>query len=386
MMARGFFLVALTTTLAYPAPADHFTWGSSGGSSGGSSRGWVVHHGHHGSAGALRVRYYGGSWGMSSGRGSSGGYGSSGGSSGGSFTRARVLTYGSSGGQVDYQDGPIRRFLHRIHEPLHHHGSSGGTTYRSFGGSSGGVMAPSSEVDQTPKEEIPEFNDSAGSEPSDGLGSDDYEVTLEASNTADSSDAEVEDSKTVEQPQITSGTATLTISVPPSAEVIVNGIATESTGPVRHFSSVNLDEDKIYTYKIEVTYAINGLPRTEEASVKMRAGSNHELGFGTNLTSEVSDDSAEGAGEAGKSDTIVRVHVPEGARVLLAGKATESEGPIRTFKTLSLENGEIWNDYLIRVDVDIDGETVSKERLIKIVGGTESDYHFEFPAAMLATR
>lgn len=384
MLSRSFFVAVATMYFLATAHADHLTWGSSGGSSGGSARGWLVHHGSQGSAGALRVRYYGGTWGMSGSRGSSGGSASS----GGSFTRARVLNHGSSGGRVDYYEGPIRRFLNRLHEPIHSHGSSGGGMYRSYGGSSGGTMIPSSEeVEQSNLSEEPGSDESASVESTPGLESDEYEVTVEAAPVDPSKvDSSSEDAKTVEPPRLESGVATLRLAVPRNAAVLINDQVTKSTGAVRYFKSINLNEDEIYTYRVKVLYSVNGSEKTEHAMIKMRAGTEHRLDLRPSQTSDLSSEKPKSKNDVNFVNTVVRVHVPEGAQVLLAGKSTQSVGMVRTFKTLSLRQGEIWNDYAIRVQVDIDGERLTEDRNISIIGGTEVDYHFDFGNPKFASR
>ena len=386
MWAHNVLIAAAIVLCVGVVDAEELTWGSSGGSfggsSGGSSGGWLVHHGSQGSSGHLRVRYYGGTWKSSASGGSSGGSGSS----GGYIVRSHVVDHGSSGGQVYYHSGPIRRFFQWLHEPTYlSHGSSGGVTYGCSGGSSGGASAPAYQHrdDDDSTDTAPSIEQSLGR-----IDSDSYEMTLEADGpTETSSNPTSSDSEPVDQPELENGVANLTISVPKNAEITVNGQATTSKGNLRHFRSINLGEDEVYTYRIEVSYVVDGIEMTDQAVVKMQAGTNHQLDFQKTLVKENPvDDTGDEEEPKDLSDTIVRIHVPDGAIVSLDGQSTKSVGSMRTFKTASLQAGEVWDDYLIRVEAEVNGGTVIQERFVKIVGGTESDHHFDFTMSSLASR
>ncbi len=347
--------------------------------SGGSSGGWLVHHDSFGSAGHLRVRYYGGTWGNSSG-GSTRAWGSS----GGNLLRSTSYEFGSSGGQVNYYPGPIRRFFHRMHEsPFQTHGSSGGGSHGSSGGSSGGTVQPRASIG----DETASISESGFTTPTVGLESDSYEVTLESEVPVEAKEEKAaDDSNPVDVPALEPSEASLTVSVPKNAKVVVNGHLTKSKGEVRHFRSVDLDAGEVYTYRVQISYSLDGEERNDEAVIRLKAGTQHQLDFRTNLVSEKSSEDDQESEEVDYSNTIVRVHVPQGSVVSLGGNSTSGTGALRTFKTESLRVGQVWQDYVIRVESEIDGEFVTQEKTVSIIGGTESDYHFDFTARKLAAR
>jgi uncharacterized protein (TIGR03000 family) len=220
-----------------------------------------------------------------------------------------------------------------------------------------------------------------------GLESDSYEVTLEAEVPVEAKEEKAAaDSIPVEVPALEPSEASLTVSVPKNAKVVVNGHLTKSKGEVRYFRSVDLDAGEIYTYRVQVSYSLNGEERNDEAVIRLEAGTQHQLDFRPNLVSEKSSDDDQESEEVDYADTIVRVHVPQGSVVSLGGNSTSGTGELRTFKTESLRVGQVWQDYVIRVESEIDGEFITQEKTVSIIGGTESDYHFDFTASKLAAR
>lgn len=339
----------------------------------------MVHHGSFGSAGHLRVRYYGGTWG-----GSSGGMTRGWGSSGGNLLRSSSYEFGSSGGRSNYYPGPIRRFFNHLHETsIQSRGSSGGATVGSSGGSSGGVVKPGALEGQ---EKTPDSNASLDA-PTAGLESDSYEVTLEADSPLESNEQEAaDDSAPVDLPKLDPSEASLTVSVPKNAKVIVNGHLTKSKGETRYFRSVDLDVGEVYTYRVQVSYSLDGEDLNDEEVVRLKAGTQHHLDFRQNLVSGKASEDEQEKEEIDYADTIVRVHVPNGAIVSLGGNPTKSTGELRTFTTSSLRSGQVWQEYVIQVESEIDGQLVTQEKTVSITGGTEADYYFDFTTSKLAVR
>ena len=64
----------------------------------------------------------------------------------------------------------------------------------------------------------------------------------------------------------------------------------------------------------------------------------------------------------------------------------KGDGELRTFNTVSLKQGEVSPNYVIRVEMEVDGQTRAHERVVSIVGGTEVDYNFQFESDRLASR
>jgi uncharacterized protein (TIGR03000 family) len=354
-------------------------YGSSGGFAGGAS--------------------YGGSVG-----GSSGGFGSSGGYA------AASAGYGSSGGMGSAGGastgtghvGPLRRLAARIH--AHHaskvaargssgggigYGSSGGVasygssgavaSYGSSGGSSGGVSYGSSggvsgfsggsSGQAAPMMSYPAYESYSpmmqGSPMMDG-GYDDGSMADPALPDAAS------------EANIGKDAALLTIAVPESAKVIVNGLETTSRGEVRQFMSNGLKEGFVYTYVVDVTFADGR--KAASKSVKLRAGAAERMVFNessvpvTTVSASVT------------PETVVTLRVPADASVNLAGNDTAGSGGVRTFRTRQLSEGQKWGDYTIRVTAVVNGVSMTKEKTIDLVAGSEHDFTFAFDNAALASR
>lgn len=178
--------------------------------------------------------------------------------------------------------------------------------------------------------------------------------------------------------RVESDSAVLTVSVPEDAIVIVNGHSTTSEGTVRQFKSKGLRQGSVYTYVVEVKYSVNGEEKVESKSVKLRSGDEQKLEF---AVSEVADTTA-----SADVVTVVRLRVPQDAKVLLAGNPTNGHGELRTFRTSQLKAGQQWSGYTIQVTVNVNGSSVSKERTIDVVAGSTNEIDFEFDASAVAVR
>jgi uncharacterized protein (TIGR03000 family) len=78
-----------------------------------------------------------------------------------------------------------------------------------------------------------------------------------------------------------SNSAILTVSVPADAKVFVNDRETTSTGADRRFISRDLQSNARYTYRVRAEFIRNGQPVSEEQTVKLIAGQNQSLAFGS---------------------------------------------------------------------------------------------------------
>src|SRR5690606_16900541 len=124
-------------------------------------------------------------------------------------------------------------------------------------------------------------------------------------------------------------------------------LATTSTGAERHYVSRGLKQGRSYSYKLRVQFERDGKPVTEDKVVRLTAGENIELAFG-------------GAPAAGAetAQTELKLHVPANAKVTLAGAATDQSGEVRTYSTNSLNPGQKWDGYTVRVELEQDGKTL----------------------------
>ena len=380
---------------------------------------------------------YGAGYGSSGGAGSSGGYASSGGgyasylggsygSSGGSYGSSGGgyrAAYGSSGGSYgDRHEGPLQRLFGHLRDrrAARHaassggssggygyaagygssggyraaygssggHGSSGGGVYRhavrrpvyhaSSGGSSGGVSAYSA----------PLYTESAPVVPADSIESPIYEASDESfyDEPAPLSDEMIIDRDAEVSPetsQLEKDAALLTVAVPSeNAVVTVNGNATTSDGTIRQFMSRGLKDGFVYTYVVNVQYEVDGATKSAQQAVKLRAGSAERLVFEAESATNVVDTDA--APQATDAETVVKLHVPAGAEVSLGGNLTNGEGETRIFRTKQLAAGEQWDNYTVRVTVDVNGQPISKERTLDVAAGSFNELSFEFDDAALA--
>jgi uncharacterized protein (TIGR03000 family) len=73
--------------------------------------------------------------------------------------------------------------------------------------------------------------------------------------------------------------ATLTVIVPPDAEIEIEGAKTTSTGQLRRYKSPPLQLGAKYHYTIKATWMENGKPRTLELQVPVSAGTESAVDF-----------------------------------------------------------------------------------------------------------
>lgn len=167
-----------------------------------------------------------------------------------------------------------------------------------------------------------------------------------------------------------SNSGLLTVSVPTDARVLVNGVATRSTGDLRRYVSRNLHPGFSYTYEVTTQARINGEPVTQTKIVQLRAGEETTLAFDMQAQAAV--------------ETALTLHVPSDAKVYLAGNETRGQGPVRTFRTTKLNDGKEWSQYVVRVSVVRDGENLTKEETITLRAGDQTELTFDFDVDQLA--
>lgn len=419
--------LAFSMSVTAEAGGSYGSYGSSGGSglvhgsSGGSSGGGLL-AGLRARIAARHSGSSGGSVGASSG-GSSGGYtaayASSGGSSGG-------YSQGSSGGGLL---GHLRQKIARIKARRHGSSggyvakanySSGGTSYSSggrvSGGSSGGYYAPSVSYSSA-------YSGGSSGGSSGGVSyaapmsyavpSMSHSVPMIESAPIDSAptmgetiiddgvpmgetiiDGSVIDSGAsyeTRRPTLDDDAALLTVAVPvESARVTVNGHETTSDGMVRQFMSRGLKDGYLYSYEVVVTYDVEGENRTDKRTIKLRPGEMERLVFDqTDAVSNEEGDEEEdqlSVVEPASPETVVQLHVPAEAKVVLAGNETKGSGAVRTFRTTQLAAGQKWENYTVRVLLESNGRQLSQERTINVAAGDTVELNFEFDDQAVAMR
>lgn len=286
-------------------------------------------------ADAFWWRHHGASYGC---WGSSGGSYGSWGSSGG--------WYASSGGS--YGSWGFRAWRHHRHASHGSWGSSGGS-YGSWGSSGGSYGS---------------WGSSGGS-----YGGSSGGVIVDPSPTPPAATAPMSSAAP-------SNAAMLNVNVPAEAKVFVNGMATTSTGSSRRYMSNGLEPGFSYTYELRAEIVRDGKTVTETKSVKLHAGENANVSFGFDGENQVAKEPAR---------TSLTLQVPAEAKVYLAGNATNSSGEVREFATDRLTAGEEWKDYAVRVEIERDGQILSRENKITLRGGESRKMAIEFDEASVAS-
>jgi len=184
----------------------------------------------------------------------------------------------------------------------------------------------------------------------------------------------------VTEPQAFNGSAdsaVLTVHVPADAKIFVNGLATTSEGAERNYVSRDLRPGFNYTYELRAEFVRDGKPVTETKSVTLTAGQSTKVDFNAETKTAA-------AGEP--LTTVLKVSVPENAKVFLAGRETDSFGTIREFSTSRLNAGDRWENYTVRVIAEVEGRTETQEKTITLAAGENQELTFDFAAAKVASK
>jgi uncharacterized protein (TIGR03000 family) len=164
------------------------------------------------------------------------------------------------------------------------------------------------------------------------------------------------------------------VSVPADAKVTVNDNVTSSTGPSRSYVSNSLAAGQTYLYNFRVEFEQNGETVVKNEAVKLSAGDRVALSFGAN-------DELQLSAATGATKTELKLSVPTEAKVFLAGAETAQTGVERTYATHRLNEGEKWDGYTVRVELEQDGKTVVREETLSITGGGTYELAFDFSKA-----
>ncbi|MCU0874871.1 MAG: TIGR03000 domain-containing protein [Pirellulaceae bacterium] len=152
----------------------------------------------------------------------------------------------------------------------------------------------------------------------------------------------------------------------------LNGKATSSTGSFRQYISPSLSQGGAYTYEVRVEATRVGQVVGQTQTVQLRAGETQNLAFNLDQPRAV--------------ETSLTLQVPQDAIVVLAGEATTATGAVRTYKTKTLTSGQAWPDYSIEVSVVRNGQLVTQEKTIRLIGGRQESLRFSFGDQQVAAR
>ena len=164
----------------------------------------------------------------------------------------------------------------------------------------------------------------------------------------------------------------LAVNVPEDAKIYVNGNATSSTGSERQYVSRELQRGFNYTYEVKAEVVRDGQTIEQVKTVNLRAGQTAELAFDFAAADNV--------------ETSLTVNVPADAKVFLAGNPTNAKGETRVFRTTGLAGGKAWDDYIVRVEFERDGEQVIEEKTITLKAGESQELTFAGQAERVAAR
>jgi uncharacterized protein (TIGR03000 family) len=286
--------------------------------------------------------------------GSWGSYGSA-----GSYGSSSYGSYGSGGSWGSHgRIGIIGRIRAR-HAARHSYGcygSYGGASYGSHGAYSVGYGSHGSSGS---------YGSSGGYGSSGSYGGASYSAPVATDCVGCSA------STTTDAALETAGSAVIEVAVPAQAKVFVNNKETTSTGSSRSYVSNSLQAGQTYLYNFRVEFPHDGETVVKTESVRLSAGDRVALSFGANQDLQLSD-------ALGATKTQLTVTVPENAKVFLAGSSTDQSGSVRTYATHRLNEGQTWDAYTIRVEVEQDGKTEVREETLTITGGESYELAFDF--------
>jgi uncharacterized protein (TIGR03000 family) len=166
----------------------------------------------------------------------------------------------------------------------------------------------------------------------------------------------------------------LTVHVPSDARVYINGRLTKTPGAQRQYLSRGLLPGCGYGYEVRAVIERDGRQLTDTQVVRVHAGEAAQLAFRFDRPAPAA------------VQTTVTLHVPQDARVTLAGHATWATGAVRRFRTTDLPQGTRWEDYRIEVAVNRDGQWVTREKTITLTGGDSVTLDFGVDADQVARR
>ncbi|MFK7769107.1 MAG: TIGR03000 domain-containing protein [Mariniblastus sp.] len=144
----------------------------------------------------------------------------------------------------------------------------------------------------------------------------------------------------------------LNVVLPDAAKVYINGQLTKTKGARRSYKSKRLTEGRDYKYQVKAVLVRNGKELVKTKLVNLRHGLDQTVNF-----------------DFEESVTTLALTVPENAKVKLCGNDTVSQGSVRYFATKRLEEGDVWKDYKVQVEYEVDGELKTEERVVNLNAG-----------------
>jgi uncharacterized protein (TIGR03000 family) len=173
--------------------------------------------------------------------------------------------------------------------------------------------------------------------------------------------------------------AILAVRVPTNAKVYVNGLLTRSTGSERRFVSNGLRPGFNYTYELRAMTERNGQMVEDRKVVQLQAGQTAEVNFPLDGQEQSDERTA-----TKPVKTSLKLNVPADAKVFLSGSESKSTGTSREFVTTKLGAGQSWDNYTIRVELEHNGQKISKSETISLAAGESRELTIDVDAAQVA--
>lgn len=197
------------------------------------------------------------------------------------------------------------------------------------------------------------LNQGISVEPAPAAGSGDYYTppTGDAPGANPNLPRPAEDDATYLEPSLDTK-AVLNLVLPRRAKVYINGKLTRTPGSFRSYVSKRLTENKDYKYQVKAVLQQNGKEVVRSKLVTMRPGVTQTVSLDFN-----------------NAQTTLALTVPRDAKVTLCGNKTLQTGTVRQFTTTSLKAGQTWNDYLVSVEYEVNGEKKVENRTLDLASG-----------------
>ena len=160
----------------------------------------------------------------------------------------------------------------------------------------------------------------------------------------------------------------LSVRSPADAKIYVNDHETKINGPRRKIRASQLEAGKSYTFRVKAVHEGRAITKFVTALPGQQANMSFDFASQETFATEL------------------KLNVPKSARVTLAGSETKQQGTRRVFGTNRLSKGESMDNYLVRVSIEKNGRTLTRERTISLLEGESYEMQFDFSENLLASK
>lgn len=157
------------------------------------------------------------------------------------------------------------------------------------------------------------------------------------------------------------GPATVVVSVPSDATLLVDGQETKVSGPSHTFSTPALQSGQSYYYNMTVKAQRQGQTYTETQRVVVRAGETSKVEF-TSLVAETA------------APATVKFVLPAEAKLYVNDQLINTQAR-KSFETPKLNPGQTYH-YTVKAELSVDGKTRSETQQVAVEAGKEVTVEF----------